>query len=191
VIGTIAAGILIGIMLSRFFSGMIAGAFGWRAIYVGAAALNVLFAVWLTVKVPADRPRPALPYAKLLPSIAATVVSSRPVQLTLVLSACSFAVFTMFWTGLTFLLSAEPFSYSVSGIGLVNLVGLIGAFAAQPAGRLHDRGWSTRGTGAPAEAERWDMGARIRDVAVGPDGAVWVIEDGRGGKLLRITPRGQ
>lgn len=39
-----------------------------------------------------------------------------------------------------------------------------------------------------AEVARWNMGARIRDVAVAPDGAVWVIEDGRGGRLLRLTP---
>src|SRR4051812_48982821 len=106
------------------------------------------FALWLALKLPTDKSRPTLPYAKLFPSIARAVASSRAVQLTLVLGACAFAVFTMFWTGLTFLLSAEPFSYSVSGIGLVNLVGLVGAFAAQRAGRLHDRGWSTPATGA-------------------------------------------
>ncbi|WP_420142554.1 PQQ-dependent sugar dehydrogenase [Sphingomonas sp.] len=39
------------------------------------------------------------------------------------------------------------------------------------------------------EAERWDMGARIRDVAVGPDGALWLVEDAQGGKLLRLTPK--
>ena len=45
-------------------------------------------------------------------------------------------------------------------------------------------------TGDVDEAERWNMGARIRDVAVTPDGAVWVIEDGSGGRLLRLTPEG-
>ena len=35
-------------------------------------------------------------------------------------------------------------------------------------------------------AEQWDMGARLRDVAQAPDGAVWVLEDG--GRLLRLTP---
>lgn len=40
----------------------------------------------------------------------------------------------------------------------------------------------------PDEAERWTMGARIRDVAVAPDGAVWVIEDSNPGRLLRLTP---
>ncbi|MEG3164359.1 PQQ-dependent sugar dehydrogenase [Sphingomonas sp. PB2P19] len=40
---------------------------------------------------------------------------------------------------------------------------------------------------APREAERWDMGARIRAVMTGPDGAVWILEDGAGGRLLRLT----
>ena len=42
--------------------------------------------------------------------------------------------------------------------------------------------------GQPDEAERWNMGARIRDVAVAPDGAVWLIEDNNPGRLLRLTP---
>ncbi|MCI0671727.1 MAG: PQQ-dependent sugar dehydrogenase, partial [Myxococcaceae bacterium] len=38
------------------------------------------------------------------------------------------------------------------------------------------------------EVERWDMGARIREVEQGPDGALWVLEDGAGGRLLKLTP---
>jgi glucose/arabinose dehydrogenase len=38
------------------------------------------------------------------------------------------------------------------------------------------------------EAERFDMGQRIREVEEGPDGAIWLLEDGRGGRLLRLTP---
>jgi glucose/arabinose dehydrogenase len=41
------------------------------------------------------------------------------------------------------------------------------------------------------EAERWDMNARIREVEQGPDGALYVLEDGgRGsdGRLLRLAP---
>ena len=40
------------------------------------------------------------------------------------------------------------------------------------------------------EVERFDMGNRIREVEQGPKGAIWVLEDGRGGKLLRLTPQG-
>lgn len=39
------------------------------------------------------------------------------------------------------------------------------------------------------EAERWDMGARIREVEQGPDGAIWLLEDGSQGRLLKLTPR--
>jgi predicted MFS family arabinose efflux permease len=148
VIGTIASGLLVGIMMSRLISGVVADAFGWRAIYVVAAVLNAGFALLLSAKLPDDKPRPSVPYVELLSSIAAAVRSSRAVQVTLFMGVCAFAVFTMFWTGLTFLLSAPPFSYSVTQIGLVNLVGLVGAFAAQRAGHFHDRGWSTCGTGA-------------------------------------------
>ena len=39
-----------------------------------------------------------------------------------------------------------------------------------------------------AKAERWDMGARIRFVGQGPDGAIYLLEDGSSGRLLRLAP---
>lgn len=39
------------------------------------------------------------------------------------------------------------------------------------------------------EAERFAMGKRIRAVAQGPDGAIWVLEDKSGGRLLKLMPR--
>ena len=43
-----------------------------------------------------------------------------------------------------------------------------------------------------AKGDQWDMGARIRDVDQGPDGALWVLEDGGDGsqgRLLKLTPK--
>jgi len=41
----------------------------------------------------------------------------------------------------------------------------------------------------PREADRFAMGARIRDVKQGPDGALWLLEDGKsGGKLVKLIP---
>ena len=40
------------------------------------------------------------------------------------------------------------------------------------------------------EAERYDLGARIREVEQGPDGALWLLEDRDGGRLLKLTPSG-
>lgn len=44
------------------------------------------------------------------------------------------------------------------------------------------------GTGEARELERFNWGARVREVEQGPDGALWVLEDGRNGRLLRLTP---
>lgn len=40
------------------------------------------------------------------------------------------------------------------------------------------------------EAERFDMGQRIRAVRQGPDGAIWLLEDGDDARLLELRPRG-
>lgn len=37
-------------------------------------------------------------------------------------------------------------------------------------------------------ADRWDMGARIREVEQGPDGTIWLLEDGDAGRLLQLVP---
>ena len=39
------------------------------------------------------------------------------------------------------------------------------------------------------EVARYDFGKRLRAVAQAPDGALWAIEDGKGGRLLKLTPR--
>jgi predicted MFS family arabinose efflux permease len=148
VVGTVVAGILIGILLSRTVSGIVADAFGWRAIFVLAAAIAASFALVLLRALPDDVARPRMPYGLLLVSVTHVVRAHRSVVVTLVICASGFLVFSMFWTGLTFLLSSPPFSYSLSRIGLVGLVGVAGALVAQPMGRLHDRGHSTTGTGA-------------------------------------------
>jgi glucose/arabinose dehydrogenase len=45
------------------------------------------------------------------------------------------------------------------------------------------------GKGGATSAERWSVGEKIRDVAVAPDGAIWVIANARPGGLFRITPK--
>ena len=37
------------------------------------------------------------------------------------------------------------------------------------------------------EAERFAMGMRIRAIEQGPDGAIWLLEDGVSGRLLKLT----
>jgi aldose sugar dehydrogenase len=39
------------------------------------------------------------------------------------------------------------------------------------------------------KADEWDMQARIREVEQGPDGAIWLLEDGKTGRLVKLTPK--
>jgi predicted MFS family arabinose efflux permease len=148
VVGIVVSGILTGILVSRTLSGLIADAAGWRTVFAVAAAADVVFAIMLSRVIPPLAPKTRLPYPALIASVAVVIRRERALRWTMALGATGFGVFTMFWTALTFLLSAPPFSYPVSVIGLFGLAGLAGALAAQRSGRLHDRGWSLPATGA-------------------------------------------
>jgi glucose/arabinose dehydrogenase len=65
----------------------------------------------------------------------------------------------------------------------------IGGLSSQSIVRIEFEGTSAR------EAERFAMGTRIRAVEQGPDGAIWILEDGRDGRggqgrMFRLTARG-
>lgn len=59
---------------------------------------------------------------------------------------------------------------------------LIGGLASQAVVRVEFDGDTAR------EAARYPMGKRIREVEQGPAGDVWLLEDGSGGRLLKLTP---
>lgn len=61
--------------------------------------------------------------------------------------------------------------------------GFIGGLVSQALIRVEFDGTNAR------EAERYDMDRRIREIEQGPDGAIWLLEDGDGGRLLKLTPK--
>lgn len=61
---------------------------------------------------------------------------------------------------------------------------LIGSLSGRALLRVRIRG----DTATPVE--QWDMGNRIRFVGQGPDGAVYLLEDGSGARMLRLSPAG-
>jgi aldose sugar dehydrogenase len=60
----------------------------------------------------------------------------------------------------------------------------VGALAGQALHRLVLDGEQVVGE----EVLLKDLGQRIRDVRVGPDGALWLLSDSRDGQILRVTP---
>jgi len=61
--------------------------------------------------------------------------------------------------------------------------GFIAGLSAQALIRIEFDGENAR------EAERFEMGKRIRAVKEGPDNAIWLLEDRSGGRLLKLVPR--
>jgi glucose/arabinose dehydrogenase len=63
----------------------------------------------------------------------------------------------------------------------------IGGLSSQALIRVDVDGTNAR------KGDQWPMGERIREPEEGPDGAIWLLEDGRRdakGRLLKLTPRG-
>jgi predicted MFS family arabinose efflux permease len=143
VVGTVMSGLLLGVLASRTLSGLIAAAFGWRAVFGVAAVLMLSLALVLRRALPKVRPTSSLPYRAALRSIL-TLVREEPVlRQRMLLGACSMGCFSVLWTSLAFLLSGvhgSHYHYSNAVIGLFGLAGVAGAGAAQLAGRLADRG---------------------------------------------------
>ena len=150
IVGIVSSGITTGILFSRFAIGIIAGFWGWRSVYVIAAALNlvmVLVMIYVLPEIPAKNKFKS--YGKLLASVFTTFKNHSSLPNILLHSGLIFGlIFNIFWTSLTFLLSAEPFNYNTFQIGLVSLAGLAAAVFGVGIGKLQDKGLSIPALGA-------------------------------------------
>jgi predicted MFS family arabinose efflux permease len=146
VVGMVMSGLLIGILLARTFSGLVAQLGGWRLVYGLAAAGTLVLAVALARALPDIAPVDGPPYGRLLRSVGTLIAGEPVLRRRMVYGALGMAGFTVVWTSLALLLSRPPFSYGEAVIGLFGLAGLAGAIAAQAAGRAADTGrgrWAT------------------------------------------------
>jgi glucose/arabinose dehydrogenase/cytochrome c551/c552 len=92
----------------------------------------------------------------------------------------------------------KPVIYWVPVIAPGNLMFYKGTMFPQWNGSAFVSGLATQalvritfdGKGGAQAVDRWDVGHRIRDVEVAPDGALWMIEDAKPGGLFRLTPVG-
>ena len=138
VVARLMTGLLMGILLSRTVSGLLAQLAGWRSVYVMGAVLMALFSLVLTRALPKEAPRPHVPYPALIAGTFKMLVELRTLRQRAWLGAMAFAGFSVLWTTLAFKLSSAPFHYSQATIGLFGLLGAAGVLAANAAGRLAD-----------------------------------------------------
>ncbi|MDU8359141.1 MFS transporter [Pseudomonas syringae group sp. J309-1] len=147
-VGTVTSGIVLGILLARFTSGLIADLAGWRAVYFVSAGLMLTLAVVLWRAIPSKSlPRVASSYWALLLSTFTLFVTEPVLRIRGVFALLIFAAFSVLWTAMVLPLSAPPLSLSHTQIGLFGLAGIAGALAASRAGRWADQGLAQRITG--------------------------------------------
>lgn len=139
IVGSIMGGLLLGILLARPLSSVIADHFGWRAVFVMAALVMTGMTLLFWMIIPTRQPDHKATYAGLLRSLL-TLVKTMPVlRQRAVYQAGMFASFSLFWTSVPLEL-ARHYHYSQTQIALFALVGAIGAVAAPISGRLADAG---------------------------------------------------
>jgi predicted MFS family arabinose efflux permease len=148
VVGTVTGGVVTGILAARSVAGAIADLGGWRVVYLTSSLITVAMVGILSQVLPRRAAkRDSETYLHALLSIPDMFFHQPVLLFRGILALLIFASFSTFWTALVLPLSAPPFSFSHTRIGLFGLVGVAGAIGATCAGRLADRGYGRWTTG--------------------------------------------
>ena len=139
VVGTVMTGLLLGILLSRVVSGFVAEHFGWRAMFVLAAAGVAIIGVAAWRGLPRFAPTTTMSYPALLGSLFDLWRRHASLRHAALAQGLLSIGFSAFWSTLAVMLHAEPFHMGSAVAGAFGLAGAAGALAAPLAGQLADR----------------------------------------------------
>ena len=138
-VGAVMSGLLVGILLSRTLSGLVAAHAGWRTMYWLACGVMLALAGVLAILLPVQRPARRISYGELLSSLPPLLTREPVLRRHALIGALGFGAFSAFWTTLSFHLASLPAHYGSETAGLFGLIGAAGAVAAIVSGRLADR----------------------------------------------------
>jgi len=146
-IGNVMSGLLLGIMLARPVSSLIADALGWRAVFAVSALAIAILAFALRGLLPERRPKVDHGYVALIASLWTLLRDTPVLRRRAAYQAALFAAFSLYWTAVPLELAGPTFGLSQRGIALFALAGAGGALSAPIVGRIADRGWGRASTG--------------------------------------------
>lgn len=121
----VVSGLALGMLIARLLSGIVANYTDWRNIYwvgLGAQYLTLALLYVFLPDYPSKNPE-GLNYFRMLWSIVHILFTEPLLVQASLLSFLISAVFTSYWTTLSFLLSSPPYDYSPAAIGLFGLIG--------------------------------------------------------------------
>jgi predicted MFS family arabinose efflux permease len=139
VVGTVMTGLLLGILLSRVISGVVAEQLGWRAMYMLAAASVALLGVVAWRGLPRFQPASTLTYGALLGSLSSLWRTHAALRRAALAQGLLSVGFSAFWSTLAVMLHGAPFHLGSAAAGAFGLAGAAGALGAPVAGRIADR----------------------------------------------------
>jgi len=137
-VGTVMTGLLVGILLSRVVSGVVAEYFGWRAMYQLAALSVALIGLALWRVLPKFTPGSELSYPALLLSMRQLWLRYKTLRRAALSQGLLSVGFSAFWSTLAIMLS-ETYHLGSGVAGAFGLAGAAGALAAPLAGKLADK----------------------------------------------------
>lgn len=138
-VGIVMSGLLVGILGSRVFSGLVGNSIGWRSVFYIAAAMMALLWLLIIFYLPDIKPTFFGTYKGLMKSIVVLIKKRTDLRIAALRGALSLASFQAFWTTLTFYLERPPFTAGSNVAGLLGIVGIGGAISASYVGRIADR----------------------------------------------------
>ncbi len=139
VIGTVMGGLLIGILVSRTYSGWVGEVYGWRTVFYSASALMVILATLMWRWLPETGRSSTLTWPQLAGTIPALWREHRILREAVLINTLMFSVFSGFWTSMVFFVEGPPYNYTSRGAGMFGLIGAAGALCAPFAGRITDK----------------------------------------------------
>ncbi|MEV5827582.1 MFS transporter [Spirillospora sp. NPDC052242] len=139
VLGTVTAGISVGILAGRIVGGWLTDEFGWRAMLLVFAAACGLIALGCVLVLPNAARGTGRGYLASLRSVPGLIVHHPVLRAAALRGSLWFFAFCAVWAGIAVALSEPPYSLSAEQVGLYALAGLSGVLATQVAGAWTDR----------------------------------------------------
>lgn len=138
-LGIVISSCLVGVLLSRTFSGLIGQHFGWRTVYFAMAA-GLATLAWVVYRyLPHSPAEEKLSYGRLIGSLFTLAVERSAVRSIALSGALIYAALNAFWASLAFYLQGPQFQLGADAVGAFGLIGLGGALASNLTGRFLHR----------------------------------------------------